>query len=76
MMETQQLDEIREMFKNEDGSCKLSRSDVLRIVRKLENQEENISDEACRYCGHVGDVETIIEIRKKCNQCMEEWMIR
>ena len=34
-MQTEQIDKIREMFRNDDGSCKLSRSDVLRIVDKL-----------------------------------------
>ena len=32
----EQIDEIREMFKNDDGTCKLSRLDVLLIVEKLE----------------------------------------
>lgn len=35
-METAQIDEIREMFRNPDFSCKLSRSNVLRIVEKIE----------------------------------------
>ena len=38
-MQTEQIDEIREMFRNNDGSCQLSRSDVLRIVEKLAEEQ-------------------------------------
>lgn len=38
-LDTPQVDEIREMFRNEDGTCKLSRSDVVRIAEKLAGRE-------------------------------------
>jgi len=38
-IDTLQIDEIREMFRNEDGTCKLSRSDVVRIAEKLAGRE-------------------------------------
>lgn len=53
-METQQIDEIREMFRNDDGSCKLSRSDVLRIIEKLSQQSVQVGG-SCFCDSRIGN---------------------
>lgn len=63
-MTTDEIDEIREMFRNEDYSTKLSRSDVLRIVEILAQQRARRT-----HSGICPNCETDLSTTSVCSVC-------